>query len=42
MIFYKESIIEDMPNFDNFDNECNPNHICENDEHEVKTTKFFS
>jgi hypothetical protein len=31
-----------MPNFDNFKNECNPNHICVNDEHEVKTTNLFS
>jgi hypothetical protein len=31
-----------VPNFDNLKNECNPNHICANDEHEIKTTNFFS
>ncbi len=42
MIFCKEGIIENMPNFDNLKNECNPNHICANDENEVKITNFCS
>jgi hypothetical protein len=42
MIFCKEGIIENMHSFDHLKNECNPNHICVSDEHEIKTINLFS